>query len=324
VTERPAQELERRLAAWLGRSGRDAARISPLAGDVSARRYFRVTDRRGATFVAVAYPPQLAASQRRFAAASVLLGRAGVRTPEILLDDPEAGLALLEDLGAATLYELPDLAPERRQAYLEAATAAAARIAALDPAEVAALGSPPLDRPLLRRELEATEELFFVPRALAGAGLSKALDRLCVELAAAPLRPCHRDFMVRNLIPMPDGEVGVLDFQDLRLGPASYDLASLLNDSWFAPEPFERLHVGRMLPGPELGEQYRRAVVQRSLKAVGTFLAFAARGEPRHLPLVAPTLRRAFPHLARLPETAELWHGLEAPLRKASETVAIC
>nr|HPK65586.1 phosphotransferase [Thermoanaerobaculia bacterium] len=49
---------------------------------------------------------------------------------------------------------------------------------------------------------------------------------------------CHRDYMVRNLLPVGDGEVaavGVIDHQDLRLGPPWYDLASLCNDSLFPP-----------------------------------------------------------------------------------------
>ena len=324
MRESPAQELERRLAAWLARSGHGAVEISPLAGDVSARRYFRVREHRGGTLVAAVYPPELAAAQRRFARAAEMLERAGVRVPGILVDDVEAGFSLLEDLGAATLYELRNLSDEERARYLDSAAEAAARIAALDPAEVAGLGSPPLDRALLRRELETAWRLFFVPRGLDHAGLAAALDRLCDRLAAAPLRPCHRDFMVRNLVALPDGGIGVLDFQDLRLGPASYDLASLLNDSWFAPGPLERRWLEQALPGPETRLQYRRAVVQRGLKAVGTFLAFAARGEPRHLPLVVPTLGRTFPHLAALPETAELWRELEEPLRRASEAPPIC
>ena len=44
---------------------------------------------------------------------------------------------------------------------------------------------------------------------------------------------------------------------------------------------------------------------------VGTFAAFAARGVPRHLPLIPPTLVRALSHLGRLPETAELAPALE-------------
>ena len=65
----------------------------------------------------------------------------------------------------------------------------------------------------------------------------------------------------------------------------------------------------------ELSRSYRLAAAQRCLKAVGTYAAFAARGAPRHVPLIVPTLKRALVHLEDLAETAELarrlgtaWH----------------
>jgi hypothetical protein len=94
----------------------------------------------------------------------------------------------------------------------------------------------------------------------------------------------------------------VLDFQDLRLGPRGYDLASLLNDTLFADAETE---ARALADWPRLAgdtAQYRAAVVQRSLKAVGTYLAFARRGMRRHLPLVEPTLERALEPFRQLPE----------------------
>lgn len=300
-----------RLRRWLAASGESAARITPLAGDVSARRYFRVRLADGTSRVAAVYPPELAAAQRRFRRAAALLERAGVRVPRIERDDPAAGLALLEDLGERTLYERDDLDAEARERWLGAALAVARRIAALPAGEVAALGSPPLDRALLWRELEATIALYLAPRGLAPPAFVAALERLCERLAAEPAVPCHRDFMVRNLVPLANGEVGVLDFQDLRLGPPAYDLASLLNDSWFAARAVEERLLAPGAAGTPGGRPgYRRAVVQRALKAVGTFTAFAARGEERHLPLVAPSLARAARHLAELPETAAAFAAL--------------
>ena len=144
---------------------------------------------------------------------------------------------LVEDLGAATLFEAGDRTEEERSAWFVAAAQSAARIAGLDSNGVAGLGNPPLDAALLRRELEPTFEFLFDPAGLAGLPaerleLSAALDELCRRLGGDPLVPCHRDYMSRNLIPLAEG-VAVIDFQDLRLGPPAYDLASLLNDSYF-------------------------------------------------------------------------------------------
>ncbi len=105
----------------------------------------------------------------------------------------------------------------------------------------------------------------------------------------------------------------MIDFQDLRLGPPAYDLASLLNDSFFPEPALEDVIVPSAGRAATACEQYARAVVQRTLKAAGTFARFAAQGNPRHVPLIVPTLARAVRHLEapardrrRLPSTARL------------------
>jgi aminoglycoside/choline kinase family phosphotransferase len=312
------------VAEWLARHGRAMSAVEPLAGDVSTRRYYRVRLAGETTSHIVArYPPELAAAQRRFAAAAELLAAAGVRVPAIRLDDPDAGFACVEDLGPATLHER-FATWEAAAGELDAALAAADAIRRLDRERVVALGSPPLDAALLRRELAQTVELLLAPRDLAPPAVERALDALCDELAAPPLVPCHRDFMARNLVPVAPAGVAVLDFQDLRLGPQGYDLASLLNDSLFASDEVEARALGawpRLAGGPET---YRLAVAQRSLKAVGTYLAFARRGKRRHLPLVEPTLERALRQLARLRCTTALGDALWTRIRAAGRDAALC
>jgi len=190
------------------------------------------------------------------------------------------------------------------------------------------LGSPPLDRELLRRELRQTESALLEPAgALADpetrAALDAALGALCAELAREPVRSCHRDFMARNLVVV-GGELGrdlgVLDFQDLRRGPELYDVASLLNDSLFPPHPVEARLLERATGDARPVPGYRRAVAQRALKAAGTFAAFAARGSDRHVRLIPGTLARASEHLLRLPETADAWRRL---LRRSGEDLGL-
>jgi len=297
--------------------GVDSRAVEPLPGDLSQRRYFRVRAGDGATLLAAHYPAEVRAVATRFAAARELLAAAGLRVPAILAWDEGDGVMLLEDLGAKTLY---DLAREGAaiDRYLPAAIDAARRIAALDAAAVVALGSPPLDRALLARELAITHEHLLAPRGLVGLGAEgerfrEALELLCERLAADPPRPCHRDFMVRNLLPLEGDGVAVIDFQDLRPGPPAYDLASLLNDSLFLDRAREESALAAVaVHDGDAGERdgYARAVAQRALKAAGTFARSAAAGKAAHVALIAPTLARAVPHLARLPETAEAFAGI--------------
>lgn len=304
---RPRPRMPAGTAAWLAARGFAVRSRRPLAGDVGARRYWRLALAGGGSAVLAAYPPAERPACRRFLATGELLAGAGVRVPAVLACDCDRGLAVVEDLGPATVYDLrrrpwPEVAP-----YFEAAARAARRIATLPHGAVAAL-SPPLDAALLGRELARTREAFLAPRGLAagefGARLAAALEALCAALGAAPPVPCHRDLMVRNLVPLGAAEVGVLDHQDLRLGPPLYDLASLLNDSLFPPAAAGEALLAEHAPDPAARLAYHRAAAQRTLKAVGTYAAFARRGRRRHLPLIPPTLARALVHLAAVPETA--------------------
>jgi N-acetylmuramate 1-kinase len=305
------------LEAWLGARGGRPETLRPLAGDVSPRRYFRCRTHAGGTAVLATYPPQLRRSCRRFLLSGRLLAQAGVAVPAVEAHACSRGWMLLEDLGTRTLFDLRDRGWARLAPLLLEAAELARRIAGLPAAMVATL-NPPLDEALLARELEQTWEVFLRPRGLVGDDptsreLRQRVTALCRDLGALPPVPCHRDFMARNLVPRRSAggrgaaELVVLDHQDLRLGPPGYDLASLLNDSLFPPPEVEEAVLARaLLPGEASRAAYHRAAVQRTLKAVGTFAAFAARGSHRHLPLIPPTLTRALDHLARLPDGAPL------------------
>ena len=293
------------IEGWLNRLGRAPSGLEPLAGDVSARRYLRA-ETAGGCFIVAVYPPELRSTCQRFLATGDLLRAAGLRVPEVLEADCRAGLMLLEDFGPRTLYDLRGGSWADLQEHLEAAIEDAGRIARLRPGAVAGL-SPPLDRALLERELEQTWRSFLEPQGLGGdrrstEALREALAELCRQLGDEPQVPCHRDYMARNLVPLPEGRLGVLDHQDLRLGPPFYDLASLLNDSLYPPAEITAELLGSA--ADELG--YHRAVAQRALKIVGTFATFAERGDPRHLGLIPPALGRALEHLLQIPETAEI------------------
>ncbi|MFP5287088.1 MAG: phosphotransferase, partial [Thermoanaerobaculia bacterium] len=169
---------------------------------------------------------------------------------------------------------------------------------------------------------------FLEPRGLTGSpgfagAFRTALDAICDTLGDETPAPCHRDFMARNLMPLPGTpQLVVLDHQDLRLGPPFYDLASLLNDTLFPPPDAEESFLAAALPSPADRVRYHRAAAQRTLKAVGTYASFARRGAERHLPLIGPTLSRCLGHLALVPESASLASELARVWRTALPPVA--
>jgi aminoglycoside/choline kinase family phosphotransferase len=238
----------------------------------------------------------------RFVRTTQLLAAVEVRVPRVVAQDLPRGWLLVEDLGPLTLYEA-SLAGPALEVRVAQAAEVARRIASLDAASVGAL-SPPLDREVLEAEVARTVAVALRPLGLLDtreeALLSTAVAHLCARLGET-LRPIHRDFMVRNLVPL-EGEVGVLDHQDLRLGPAEYDLASLLTDSLLVDGAC-RARLERELVPVSDRARWSAAVAQRSLKIIGTFVSFAERGSRRHLVLVP----RALATLARIaPEVPEL------------------
>lgn len=319
------------LADWLASTGFVARERRQLPGDVSPRRYARLVLDSGATAILATYPAEARDACSRFRRTTELLTGGGVPVPRVLAADCDRGFMLVEDLGSEMLADLAPHGWAALEPYFVTAMEHGERIARLPDEGLAAL-NPPLDGPLLRKELAQSWDLFLAPRGLTGdpaltADLADALDRLCADLGAEPQVVCHRDYMARNLVPLSSpGELparlSVLDHQDLRLGPPFYDLASLLNDSLFPPaEAHERL-LAAALRGPDDRLRYRRAAAQRTLKAVGTYVSFARRGSDRHLPLVAPTLGRCLDHLARLPEHADLARRLAPVWRSVLEPTA--
>jgi len=222
--------------------------------------------------------------------------------PALLADDG-AGHQIVEDLGAVDLAERFAASPESRERWLDRAAESAAAIASLpDPGL-----NPPFDAALLRRELDlarqAVFELFLRERLSDEdrAAHDAWAAALVAEIVAHPFALCHRDFHANNLFPA-GGEVAVIDFQDLRAGPDSYDLASLLWErttlSWMsdtaAIPAIRRFAEKRGLEPAPFSARLDRVLLQRAWKVCGTFArAITERGAelyrpylPRELALV--------------------------------------
>jgi N-acetylmuramate 1-kinase len=132
-------------------------------------------------------------------------------------------------------------------------------------------------------------------------------------LASAPRYFCHRDYHGWNIMTC-NGAVGILDFQDARLGPQPYDLASLLTDRG-TPDLLgsalmtglvryytQRMEAetGRRIDRDVFDQLFDYVAIQRCLKATGTFAAMAVvRQRPQYLPYIPPTLAYLQPLLRR-------------------------
>jgi hypothetical protein len=233
--------------------------------------------------IAAVYPPGGEDEAKRWALiAAALTGR--VRVPQILGED--AGVQLLEDFGEEPLSRRWRDEPSGRVRLLERAAGVAAAFAQAPDPRV----NRPFEASVFRAEMEKSREAFF--DALCGESLSAAerdthdefARRLSEEIEAHPQSFAHRDFHTDNLH-FHGSEIGVIDFQDARTGPDSYDLVSLVAERSTLVDPDEGA-VRRALevfetaarPAPGFRERMPRVALQRAWKAAGTFARACALG----------------------------------------------
>jgi len=270
---------------------------------VGRRRYFRLHLADGLTAIGVVYPPEEEDSRRRWLAAHAHLG-AAVRLPALLAEDEE-GHQIVEDLGPEDLAARCEALPSERAAWLGRAAGAAADIAELSDPGI----NPPFDAALFRRELDLAREAVFdmlEGRPLSSderAGHDAWAESLVAEILEHPSALCHRDFHGNNLFAAGD-RVAVIDFQDVRRGPDSYDLASLLwerttlgwMDAAQASAVMARFAARRGLEVSAFAARLERVLLQRAWKVCGTFARAVALGRGdayrRYLPDELALVRR--------------------------------
>ena len=179
---------------------------------------------------------------------------------------------------------------------------------------------------------------FFVKHyvvAYRGASLSEATREalrrewagIVDELAGEPRVLCHRDYHSRNLM-LHQGSLYIIDFQDARMGPDTYDLASLLRDSYvdLTPSQVDELiayflaltrspQAGGTADAAEFRRRFDLMALQRNLKALGTFgYQTTARGNPVYIQYMPRTLSYVSANLGSYPRFARLRELLSGPI----------
>lgn len=332
--------------AFLEEAGFGEAVRERLAGDASTRSYERLKlgERRvmfmnsprrpdgppvryGRPYSAIAH---LAEDVRPFVAMANGLRERGFSAPELYAADVENGFVVLEDLGdrAVVAGDPPAPIAERYRAAVDLLIAL--HSLAL-PGELPVAPSvkphrlPLYDADALMIEIELLLD-WYLPR-LAAPPTTTARNaflsfwRHAIEPAlAAPKTWVLRDFHSPNLLWLPAREgiarVGLLDFQDALMGPAAYDLASLLQDARVdVPEALEIELFGRYVqarraadPRFDVGafaQLYATLAAQRASKILGIFARLDQRDRKpqylRHMPRVATYLQRALAHPSLAP-----------------------
>lgn len=257
--------------------------IRPASSDASFRRYFRVDGSQGGTFIVMDAPPPQE-DVRPFIHVAEVFGASGVSVPQIIEKDIERGFLLLSDLGSTTYLNQLN-ADSAHKLYLDAIDSLILFQAQSKPGVL-----PEYDRALLLRELMLFPD-WYIGKHLnitlsdkQTADLNKVFDTLLANNLAQPQVYVHRDYHSRNLMVMPQGNPGILDFQDAVYGPITYDLVSLLRDAYiqwdeemvldWAIRYWERARRAGLPVNPDVDAFYRDFEfmgLQRHLKVLGIF-----------------------------------------------------
>ena len=281
--------------AFLARHSWGGARIAPLAGDASFRRYFRVHADDGSTAVLMDAPPEKEDS-RPFLAIGRQLHDMGFSAPQALATELDIGLVLLEDFGDDRVGPVLVREPGRERAVYETAVDILAALHQLPAGPV-----PPYAEPELLREARLFPDWYLPAMNITEAsGYDAAWAPLWSAVRAEPPVLVLRDYHADNLMiidrPGLRG-LGLLDYQDALAGHPAYDLASLLQDIRRTVSPaLEAAMIDRYLaarPGVD-GAAFRTAyailAAQRNIKILGVFTRLYVRDGKAGYPAFHPRL----------------------------------
>ncbi|MEP6636454.1 MAG: phosphotransferase [Acidobacteriota bacterium] len=282
-----------RLLKLMDAQGIKDTQIVPLTPDASTRNYFRIPWEKGEAIAAV-YPDPFDPEIHPYLDITRLFIESNIPVPEIYAVDGPNGIIVQEDLGDRQLCGVYETASEEEaEDYKERAIKIIARIqGATERARESKSISSRLafDEAKLSWELDFFVEHYFQSlrgetlRHAEAAELKAEINDIASELSAAERVLCHRDYHTANLMLDSRNRLRVVDHQDARMGPASYDLVSLLLDRQPVPPSLAELRDCRLLlleerrkeglgalDPDEFALEFRLMTIQRGLKAVGTF-----------------------------------------------------
>jgi N-acetylmuramate 1-kinase len=343
------------LRHFLDSAGFADAKRQRMAGDASIRSYARLIRDDGVVILmnsprrpdgpaiydgkSYSAAVHLAEDVKPFVAIAGALRELGFSAPAIHCADLDDGFLITEDFGSASFVEGDPPAPiaERYQAATDVLAAlhreSLPEILTLTPQT--SYHIPSFDTDALLTEVGLMLEWYLPDRGVEPTNNMRAefvmmwRDLLSTPAAAARTWVL-RDFHSPNLIWLGQREglaqVGIIDFQDAVLGPAAYDLVSLLQDARIdVPEELELALLTRYIKArraadhtfnpADFAELYAIMSAQRNTRLLGTFARLNRRdGKPqylRHQPRIWTYLNRSLAHPALA--SVRAWYAANVP-----------
>lgn len=282
-------ELSGTAAAFLAAAGCDPRSAAAIAGDLSARSYFRVAHGPGTAILMDASGEP--ASVPRFLHVTDWLLANDFSAPRVLAQDTSAGLLLLDDFGSRGATKLLARDPAFRTRFYDDCIDL---LLALRAAPAPDLPCPSAAE--LARWTALADEFYPGADTATLSAFRAALETVLAEVAAPPTVSL-RDFHADNIMWLPDrsglARFGLLDYQDAFLVHPVYDLVSLLTDARTEVSREQRAqgiatYAARSGDEPQaLATAFAAYSAQRNLRILGIFTRAARQGKPHHLPKLA-------------------------------------
>ncbi|HEY9190685.1 MAG TPA: phosphotransferase [Sulfurovum sp.] len=301
--------MHKELKGWIEWLGIEDPVLHPLHGDASSRRYYRLEHSETKGMVMDA--SELKESVPVFIGVGWRLMDAKVRIPTIRSYELNKGFIFLEDVGSTHL--LDKYHGDDAGSYYEKAIRTLVQMQ-----ETPSKGLEPYDAAFLLEEMNLMPQWYIKAylgrtlECLEGRILLESFSLICKEVLSQPQGMfVHRDYHSRNLMIDSEEEITVIDFQDAREGPLTYDLVSLLRDVYaeLDAQEIERLVLlFRDLKGLDVDDEtfmrwFDFTGLQRHIKILGIFARLSVRdGKEGYLKDIPLTLKYIIEVGSKYPE----------------------
>lgn len=328
------------LKPWLVEHGFNASqlKIQTLLGDGSSRTFYRLIYEQR-SFILVFDKAWI--QTKDYPAHQQFLKSISIPVPDFLYIDAANGLLVMTDFGDELLQKNlanhPELASERlKQAVLILS-------------KLHGAGYPiPKELPAAKRSFDLEKLSFELNHTLehlhqkylglqTDESAPEVISEFCGKLELfSPKVFCHRDYHARNII-VRDNALYLIDFQDARLGPCQYDLASFIYDPYIDIDDecinglvdtylreLDTFDVSKKIDRHTFHSELELIGIQRLIKAAGSFCAFFnIQNKVTHLKYLQPSLKRVRALIdsqqARLPKAFEKTFPINTWMEKISD-----
>ena len=321
------------IRLFLKKNKLDKADFEWLPSDASFRHYARIKTNDKSYILMDAPPPEI---PEQFAVVDEILCKNDLSAPQIYATDFENGFILLEDFGDDAYNSLLADGFNELELY-KTSVKALLKVAQIKDFN----GIPPYDKNWLFEGLSVFTDWFIpnaINRELSSAERKDFFDMW--ESLFSDVENCYNglilnDFHLANMMFLNRKNhrtCGLLDFQDARIGPLSYDLVSLLEDARrdkLSKETTEELLTLYFDAQPQIDKElfmrsYHIMAVKRHLRVIGFFVRLKARdGKDKYLKHIPNVWRLLESHLDE-PYMADFKNWLDAVVPKEYRKIPAC